>query len=513
MKKRALFSVSDKTGVSDFARRAAALGYEIVSTGGTQKTLEEAGIPVVNVSEITGFPECLDGRLKTLHPAIHGGILAMRGSADHMAQMELLNIEMIDIVVINLYPFKQTILREGVRLEEAIENIDIGGPTLIRAAAKNWPDVVVAVDPGDYGGILEMLENGGVPKERRFELACKVFEHTAHYDALIADYLRREAGLTYPETLTLTYERSQELRYGENPHQTAAFYREIGHLDGSLAKAEQLHGKEMSFNNINDAAAAVALIKEFDRPCAVAVKHANPCGVAVANTLAEAYKKAYEADPVSIYGGIVALNRLCETDTAEEIAKVQFLEIIIAPGYTDEALDILTRRKNVRILLLEDISKPLPKGALDFKKIHGGLLVQETDPSTFDPAAVKIATKREPTSDELETLDFAWKVCKHVKSNAIVLAKDGMTVGIGPGQVNRVTAAEIAIRYAGERANGSVMASDAYLPFPDTVEAVGRVGVTAIMQPGGSIRDQESVDAADKLNIAMVFTGERHFRH
>ncbi len=512
MKKRALFSVSDKTGVCDFAKRTAALGYEIVSTGGTQKALEAAGIPVVNVSEVTGFPECLDGRLKTLHPAIHGGILAMRGNTDHMAQMELLNIDMIDIVVINLYPFKQTILREGVRLDEAIENIDIGGPTLIRAAAKNWPDVVVAVDPGDYDGILEMLENGGVPRERRFELACKVFEHTAHYDALIADYLRREAGMTYPETLTLTYERAQDLRYGENPHQSAAFYREIGHLEGSLAKAEQLHGKEMSFCNINDAAAAAALLKEFDRPCAVAVKHANPCGVAVGNTLAEAYRKAYEADPVSIYGGIVALNRLCEADTAAEMAKIN-LDIIIAPGYTDEALEILTRKKNVRILLLEDICEPLPKGTLDLKKVHGGLLVQETDPSTFDPAAVRIATKREPTPDELETLDFAWKVCKHVKSNAIVLAKDGMTVGIGPGQVNRVTSADIAIRYAGERAKGSVMASDAFLPFPDTVEAVGKAGVVAVMQPGGSIRDQESIDAADKLDIAMVFTGERHFKH
>ncbi|MDR1693481.1 MAG: bifunctional phosphoribosylaminoimidazolecarboxamide formyltransferase/IMP cyclohydrolase [Oscillospiraceae bacterium] len=513
MKKRALFSVSDKTGVCEFARRTAALGYEIVSTGGTQKTLEEAGIPVVNVSAVTGFPECLDGRLKTLHPAIHGGILAMRGSADHMAQMELLNIEMIDIVVINLYPFKQTILREGVRLDEAIENIDIGGPTLIRAAAKNWPDVVVAVDPGDYAGILEMLENGGVPREKRFALACKVFEHTAHYDALIADYLRREAGVVYPETLTLTYERAQDLRYGENPHQSAAFYREIGRLEGSLAKAEQLHGKEMSFNNINDAAAAVGLIKEFDRPCAVAVKHANPCGVAVADTLAEAFRKAYEADPVSIYGGIVALNRLCEVDTAEEMTKVSFLEIIIAPGYTDEALELLTRKKNVRILLLEDICAPLPKGALDFKKIQGGLLVQEADCLSLDSAAVKLATKREPTPDELETLEFAWKVCKHVKSNAIVLAKDGMTVGIGPGQVNRIMPTEIAIRFAGERAKGSVMASDAYFPFSDCVEAAGAAGIAAIMQPGGSIRDQESIDAADSFDIAMVFTGERHFKH
>lgn len=512
MKKRALFSVSDKTGVCEFARRAAALGYEIISTGGTQKALEAAGIEVVNVSEVTGYPECLDGRLKTLHPAIHGGILAMRNSPDHMAQLELLSIEPIDIVVINLYPFKQTILREGVRLEEAIENIDIGGPTLIRAAAKNWPDVVVAVDPSDYDGILWQLENGGVPKERRFELAYKVFEHTAHYDALIADYLRRQTGEHYPETLTVTYEKAQDLRYGENPHQTAAFYREVGGLKGTLAKAEHLHGKEMSFCNINDTAAAVALVKEFTEPCAVAVKHACPCGVGLGDTLYKAYKRAYDADPVSIYGGIVALNRICEADTAEELAKI-FLEIIIAPGYTDEALEIITRKKNIRVLLLEDICEPMPIDTQDFKKVQGGLLIQKADRTTFDPAALKIATKREPTPEELAALDFAWRVCKHVKSNAIVLAQEGMTVGIGPGQVNRVTATDIAIRYAGERAKGSVMASDAYFPFPDCVEAAGKAGVTAIMQPGGSVRDQESIDAANALGIAMVFTGERHFKH
>ncbi|MDR0293026.1 MAG: bifunctional phosphoribosylaminoimidazolecarboxamide formyltransferase/IMP cyclohydrolase [Oscillospiraceae bacterium] len=512
MKKRALFSVSDKTGVCGFARRAAALGYEIISTGGTQKTLEEAGVPVVNVSEVTGFPECLDGRLKTLHPAIHGGILAVRGSRDHMAQMELLNIELIDIVVINLYPFKQTILREGVRLDEAIENIDIGGPALIRSAAKNWPDVVVAVDPSDYEGILEQLENGGVPRERRFELARKVFEHTAHYDALIADYLRRQTGAGYPETLTVTYEKVQDLRYGENPHQTAAFYREVGSPQGSLVRAEHLHGKEMSFCNINDAAAAAALIKEFDCPCVVAVKHATPCGVGLGGTLTEAYRKAYDADPVSIYGGIVALNRVCEADTAEALSETP-LDIILAPGYTDEALELLTCKKNTRILLLEGICEPVPEDALDFKKVSGGLLVQSADRAASGPAALKAVTKREPAPEELDALGLAWCVCKHVKSNAIVLARDGMTVGIGPGQTNRVTAAEIAIRYAGGRARGSVMASDAFFPFPDCVEAAGKAGITAIIQPGGSIRDQASVEAADRLGIAMVFTGERHFKH
>jgi phosphoribosylaminoimidazolecarboxamide formyltransferase/IMP cyclohydrolase len=512
MKKRALFSVFDKTGVCDFARRAAALGYEIVSTGGTQKALEAAGIPVINVSEVTGFPECLDGRLKTLHPAIHGGILAMRGSRDHMAQLEFLHIDLIDIVVINLYPFKQTILRAGVHLDEAIENIDIGGPTLIRAAAKNWSDVVVAVDPADYENILEQLENGGVPKERRFELACKVFEHTAHYDALIADYLRRQTGSGFPETLTVTYEKAQELRYGENPHQMAVFYREIGGLQGSLAKAEHLHGKELSFCNINDAAAAVAVIKEFDQPCAVAVKHATPCGAGLGETILDAYRRAYEADPVSIFGGVVALNRACDTATAEELSQTH-LDIIIAPGYTDESLEILFRKKNVRILLLENICDPMPEDTLDFKKIQGGLLVQEADRPSFDPGALKVVTGRTPSPGELEALGFAWKVCKHVKSNAVVLAKDGMTTGVGPGQVNRVTAAELAIRGAGERAKGSVMASDAFFPFSDCVEAAGAAGVTAIIQPGGSVRDQESIDKANELGIAMVFTGERHFRH
>ncbi|MCL2003462.1 MAG: bifunctional phosphoribosylaminoimidazolecarboxamide formyltransferase/IMP cyclohydrolase [Oscillospiraceae bacterium] len=512
MKKRVLFSVSDKTGVCDFARRAAALGYEIVSTGGTQKALEDAGVAVVNVSEITGFPECLDGRLKTLHPAIHGGILAIRGSRDHMAQLELLSIDLIDIVVINLYPFKQTILRAGVHLDEAIENIDIGGPTLIRAAAKNWPDVVVAVDPADYDGILEQLESGGVPRERRFELACKVFEHTAHYDALIADYLCRQTKQRFPETLTVTYEKAQGLRYGENPHQAAAFYREIGGLQGSLARAEHLHGKELSFCNINDAAAAVALIKEFDRPCAVAVKHATPCGAGLGADITAAYRAARDADPEAIFGGVVSLNRACDAAAADELSQTH-LDIIIAPGYTDEALEILTRKKNVRILLLENICDAMPEDTLDFKKVQGGLLVQEADCASFSPETLTVVTERKPSEEELEALGFAWRVCKHVKSNAVVLAQRDMTVGIGAGQVSRVAAAEIAVRGAGERAKGSVMASDAFFPFSDCVETAGAAGVTAIIQPGGSVRDQESIDAANRLGIAMVFTGVRHFKH
>jgi len=512
MKKRALFSVSDKTGVVDFARRAAALGYEILSTGGTQKELEGAGVPVVNVADVTGFPECLNGRLKTLHPAIHGGILAQRGNADHMAQLELLNIGLIDIVCINLYPFKQTIRKEGVALDQAIENIDVGGPTLIRAAAKNWEDVVVLVDPEDYDGVIEQLESGGVPPERKFELAYKVFEHTAHYDAVIADYLRRKIGRQYPETFTLTYEKAQDLRYGENPHQSAAFYRAIGRLEGSLAQAEQIHGKELSYNNIADGAAAVAIVKEFERPCAVAIKHANPCGVGLGQSVLEAYQNAHDADPVSIYGGIIALNRTCDLETAKKLTEI-FLEIVIAPGYTDEALEVLMVKKNVRLLTLEDISLPIPEYASDFKKIQGGLLVQEADRILYGEPDLKTVTRRQPTPEERTALDFAWRVCKHVKSNGIVLVGGDKTVGVGPGQTNRVTALELAIRYAGDNAKGSVMASDAYFPFPDCVALAAQAGVTAIIQPGGSIRDQESIDAADKAGIAMLFTGTRHFKH
>jgi phosphoribosylaminoimidazolecarboxamide formyltransferase/IMP cyclohydrolase len=512
MKKRALFSVSDKTGVCDFARRAAALGYEILSTGGTQKALADAGLKVVNVSEVTGFPECLDGRLKTLHPAIHGGILAVRGNRDHMAQLEYLHIDLIDIVVINLYPFKQTISRAGVHLDEAIENIDIGGPSLIRAAAKNWSDIVVAVDPADYEDILQQMENGGVPRERRFELACKVFEHTAHYDALIAEYLRRQTGNTFPETLTVTYEKNQELRYGENPHQRAAFYREVGGTGGSLVKAEHLHGKELSFCNINDAAAAAAIVREFDRPCAAAVKHATPCGAGIGENIQEAFGKARDADPVAIFGGIVALNRSCDAALAEELSKT-LLDVIIAPGYSVEALEILTRRKNVRVLLLESICEPVPEGSLDFKKVQGGLLAQEPDRSLYDTAALKTVTKKEASASEMKDLEFAWEICRHVKSNAVVLVNDGMTVGIGAGQVSRISAAGIAIANAGGRAAGSVMASDAFFPFPDCVEAAAAAGVSAIIQPGGSVRDQDSIDRANELGIAMIFTGTRHFLH
>ncbi len=516
MKKRALLSVSDKTGVIEFARGLHALGYEILSTGGTASALSQAGVPVVSVSDVTGFPECLDGRVKTLHPMIHAGILAMRSNPEHMEQLEKLNVTPIDIVAINLYPFKATVLKPDVSLEEAIENIDIGGPTMIRAAAKNWQDVAVVVDPGDYATVIEELkENGAVKRDTKFTLAGKVFEHTAQYDAMINTYLRRIRGESpLADNLTLTFEKVQGMRYGENPHQNAAFYREIGNFDNTLAAAEQLHGKELSYNNINDANGALDLLKEFgdSEPAAVAVKHANPCGVGLGADIYEAYLNAYNADPVSIFGGIVALNRPVDQKTAEELSKI-FLEIIIAPGFTAEAMGILTQKKNIRLLKLPGLAKPNSAAMLDMKKVAGGLLVQELDTELMNEGQLRCVTKRKPTDAEMAQLRFVWKVVKHVKSNGIALARDNATVGIGPGQTNRITALELAIRYAGDKAKGSVMGSDAFFPFSDCVEAAQKAGITAIIQPGGSIRDEDSIKAADEAGIAMVFTGMRHFKH
>lgn len=511
-KPRALLSVSDKTGIVDFARGLYELGYEVLSTGGTARALSAASVPCTEVSEVTGFPECLDGRVKTLHPAVHAGILAMRDKPEHMQQLHDLGIVPIDVVAINLYPFKETILKPDVTLEEAIENIDIGGPTMLRAAAKNWQDVCVVVDPADYGSILDALRAGTISRQQKFLLSQKVFEHTAHYDALIARYLAQEAGVHNPPTLTLTFEKAQELRYGENPHQPAAFYREVGRgFDGTVAGVRQLHGKELSYNNIGDLDGALSVIKEFpDTPCAVAVKHANPCGVGTGETLLEAYTRAYAADPVSIFGGIVALNRTVGIQTAEELSKT-FLEIIVAPAFTKEAFELLSRKKNIRLLELPHINTR--NGAWrDLKKVAGGLLVQELDTALLGDE-LKTVTRREPTPQELEQLLFAWRVVKHVKSNAIVLAKDSCTVGVGPGQTNRVTALELAIRYGGDKTRGSVMASDAFFPFDDCVKAAHAAGVTAIIQPGGSVRDEDSIRACDECGIAMVFTGMRHFRH
>ncbi len=515
MKKRALISVSDKTGVVEFARELVACGFEVLSTGGTAKALQEAGIACTQVSDVTGFPECLDGRVKTLHPMIHAGILAMRSNEEHMRQLEALEVSPIDVVAINLYPFKETILKPEVTLPEAIENIDIGGPTMLRAAAKNYQDVAVLVDPADYEIVLsELRQNGAVSSDTKFRLAGKVFEHTAQYDALITNYLMGQRGERLPQNLTLTFERAQSMRYGENPHQQAAFYREIGNLDNVLSAAEQLHGKELSYNNINDANGALDLLKEFgmEEPVAVAVKHANPCGVGQAADLYTAYKKAHDGDPVSIYGGIVAVNREVDAKTAEEMAKI-FLEIILAPSFCEGALQILTQKKNIRLLALPGLAKPNVPGTLDMKKVAGGLLVQELDTEDLPPEELRCVTKRQPTEAEMRQLRFVWKVVKHVKSNGIALAKDDMTVGIGPGQTNRVTALELAIRYAGSNAKGAVMGSDAFFPFSDSVEAAAKAGITAIIQPGGSVRDEDSIKAADAAGIAMLFTGMRHFKH
>ena len=518
MIKRALISVSNKEGIIEFAKGLSELDVEIISTGGTAKALKDAGIKVTAVSDITEFPEILDGRVRTLHPKIHGGLLAVRANSKHMEQIAELGIEPIDMVVINLYPFKETISKPNVTLDEAIENIDIGGPSMLRSAAKNHRDVIVVVDPKDYPFVIsELREKGNIGIEDRMKLAHKVFEHTAHYDALIADYLKQiispaaldSNGSLFPENLTLTYEKIQDLRYGENPHQKAAFYGEIGRHPGTLAGAKQLGGKELSFNNINDADAALKAVMEFDMPAAVGVKHTNPCGVACGENIYDAYVKAYEADPVSIFGGIVALNRPVDVQTAEELIKI-FLEIVIAPDFEPGALEILRSKKNLRILQV-DFDKNT--SSWDMKKVSGGLLVQELDVKDFSMQDLKVVTKRAPSDKEMEDLLFGWKVVKHVKSNAIALAKDLVTVGIGAGQVNRIWPTEQSIAHAGDKAKGSVLASDAFFPFSDVVEAAAKAGITAIIQPGGSLRDEDSIKVADENNIAMVFTGMRHFRH
>ncbi len=489
------------------------LGVKIISTGGTAARLKDNGVDVIGISEVTGFPECLDGRVKTLHPAVHGGILAMREKPEHMQQLADLSIETIDIVAINLYPFKETIMKPDVTLEEAIENIDIGGPTMLRSAAKNHRDVVVVCDPGDYAQIVaELKDKGEVSYDTKFRLALKVFQHTAAYDAMISDYLRKEIGAGLPDNLTLTFEKVQELRYGENPHQKAYYYKEIKPGRGSLVNAEQIHGKELSFNNINDTNGALDTLKEFEEPAVVAVKHANPCGVGTGYDIFDAYGKAYKADPVSIFGGIVAANRTIDEMTAAEINKI-FVEIVIAPDFTEEAIAILTQKKNIRLLKLDHITEKAPLDAIDVKKVSGGLLVQDRDHNLFGETELNIVTDSITTEKEMEDMKFAMKVVKHIKSNGIVLAKDGKTLGIGPGQVNRIWAVENSIRQATESTEGAVLASDAFFPFDDCVTAAAKAGVTAIIQPGGSMNDEDSVRKANELGIAMVFTGVRHFKH
>ncbi len=491
MKKRALVSVSDKSGVVEFCKGLVENGFEIVSTGGTAKALKDAGLKVIGISEITGFPECLDGRVKTLHPNVHAGLLAMRSNPEHMSQLEKLNINTIDIVCVNLYPFKAT-LAKGADFAECVENIDIGGPTMIRAAAKNYQDVAVIVDPKDYNKVLEELANGGLSIETKRYLQYKVFAHTAVYDSLISNYLASQLNITFPDEVTFAYSKAQEMRYGENPQQQAVFYNEQFIREGSLSSAKQLWGKELSYNNINDANGALELLKEFGAvPAVVACKHANPCGVGTGKNIYEAYMRAYESDPVSVFGGILAINGTVDRDTATEINKI-FIEIVMAPSYTDEALEILKQKKNIRLLQIENISAKRAADAFDMKKVYGGLLVQQYDESLIreeDENLFKmnakvetsilsngkektvyglgVVTERKPTKEETEAMLFAWKVVKHTKSNAIVIGKDGRTTGIGMGQTNRIWAAQQAIAHAGKEAKGSVMASDAFFPFPD----------------------------------------------
>ena len=502
---KALLSVYDKTGLVEFGAGLVELGCELYSTGGTRRALEEAGLPVRSVSDLTGFPEIMDGRVKTLHPGVHGGILADRRKPEHMRQLAENGIEPIDLVAVNLYPFEATVAREGASLDEAIENIDIGGPTMVRAAAKNHASVTVVVDPRAYARVLDELRQGGVSESTRFELAAAAFAHTAAYDAAVAAYLGERRGDAWPEDFTLGGHKVMELRYGENPHQAAALYR--SRPSGGVANVEQLQGIELSYNNIVDVDAAWALVSDLRSPAAVIVKHTNPCGAAEAATLGEAYRVAYECDTTSAFGGIVALNAECDETTAREVASI-FVEAVVAPSYSAAALEAFKARPKARILRIA----PTPPGA-QVKAVSGGFLVQSPDSQGFNRDAMRSVGKREPSDAEWQQLLFAWQVVKHVKSNAIVLARDLAAVGVGAGQMSRVEAVQLAVQRASGRADGCVLASDAFFPMPDGVETAIRAGVTAIIQPGGSIKDPEVLAPADAAGVAMVYTGERHFRH
>ncbi|MCK1223155.1 bifunctional phosphoribosylaminoimidazolecarboxamide formyltransferase/IMP cyclohydrolase [Streptococcus uberis] len=515
MTKRALISVSDKAGIVDFAQELKKLGWDIISTGGTKTALDTAGIKTIAIDDITGFPEMMDGRVKTLHPNIHGGLLARRDLDTHLKAAQENGIELIDLVVVNLYPFKETILRPDVTYAQAVENIDIGGPSMLRSAAKNHASVTVVVDPSDYERVLEELtEIGETTYETRQALAAKVFRHTAAYDALIAEYFTAQVGETKPEKLTLTYDLKQEMRYGENPQQAADFYQKALPTDYSIASAKQLNGKELSFNNIRDADAAIRIIRDFkERPTVVALKHMNPCGIGQADTIEKAWDYAYEADSVSIFGGIVVLNREVDKATAEKMHPI-FLEIIIAPSYSDEALAILTnKKKNLRILQLPFEGQTASEIEAEYTGVVGGMLVQNQDVIEEKADAWEVVTERQPSDDEKEALEFAWRAIKYVKSNGILIANNHMTLGVGPGQTNRVASVRIAIEQAKDRLEGAALASDAFFPFADNIEEIAAAGIKAIIQPGGSVRDQESIDAANKHGIAMIFTGVRHFRH
>lgn len=508
---RALISVSDKTGIVDFATSLNQLGWTLIATGGTLKKLREAGLEVMDIQDVTGFPEICDGRVKTLHPKVHGGLLARRDLEDHLRQMNENDIQPIDLVCVNLYPFEATIAKKDVTMEEAVENIDIGGPSILRSAAKNFRDVTVVCQPSDYPMVIdEIKKHGNTLPETRLKLSAKAYTHTALYDSRIAEYMRKAAGL--PEKLFLSFDVVQNLRYGENPHQNATFYKNPEETGYSVAFAKQLGGKELSYNNIQDANAALSITREFSMPFCVALKHMNPCGAGIGKDLSEAWQRAYEADKVSIYGGIVAINRPLTAEVALKMKPI-FLEIVMAPAFEEEALQILSTKKNLRLLEVKMDNEK--KGCKSYVGVNGGLLMQDADLECLELTPEMCVTKRKPTEKELEDLNFAWKIVKHVKSNAIVVAKDGATAGVGAGQMNRVGSARIALEEAKEAGitDGLVLASDGFLPFGDTVELASEYGVVAIVQPGGSIRDEDSIKVADEKGIAMLFTGMRHFKH
>lgn len=515
---KALISVSDKTGVVEFAKGLVALGWEILSTSGTMKLLKESGVPVTSVSDVTGFPEICDGRVKTLHPKIHGALLARRDIPEHMKELKDNGIDTIDLVCVNLYPFRETIAKPDVTMEDAVEHIDIGGPSMLRSAAKNWESVTVVCNPADYETILsEIKADGNTTRETRLKLSAKAYTHTAEYDMAISTYMRAQAGL--PEKLFLEYDMKQELRYGENPHQEAKFFASTVKEPFSLATAEQLNGKELSYNNIQDANATLNIAREFDEPFCVGVKHMNPCGSATGKTIAEAWKKAYEADKTSIFGGIVAANREIDLETAQMLKPI-FLEIVMAPSFAPDALELLCTKKNLRVLKVDMTKDNVVRK--QYVSMNGGMLVQDRDINTKPVSADQCVTEVKPTAGQLEDLEFAWKIVKHVKSNAIVVAKNGMTYGVGAGQMNRIGSAEIALKQAQNTlkeegkdiiTEGLVLASDGFFPFNDCVALAAEYGIKAIVQPGGSIRDEDSVKLANEKGITMLFTGERHFKH
>lgn len=515
MGRKALLSVSNKEGIVEFAKSLVEVGFELLSTGGTLKVLKENGVAVQQVSDFTGFPEMMDGRVKTLHPKIHAGLLALRDKKEHQEEMKKHDLDYIDVVAVNLYPFKETIEKPDVTLDDAIENIDIGGPTMIRSACKNYKFVTTIVDPADYAKVAEELKanNGQTTLETRFELAKKVFKHTATYDTMIINYL---SGLdkeeVFEELIELKFEKAYDLRYGENPHQNAVFYKDLGVKEDCAATAEILHGKQLSFNNIIDVDAAIEVVKDFTEPAVSIIKHTNPCGAATADNIIDAYKDALACDPTSAFGSIIGINRKVEVELAEELNKF-FNEIIIAPDYSKEALEILMKKKNRRLLKVKDFKRYEGTNKYDYKKVVGGLLIQERDLKDVDFSDLKVVSKKQPSEEELKELMFAWKICAKVKSNAIVLTNGTKTVGVGAGQMSRVDSAEIAAKKAGDKAEGSVLASDAFFPFRDGIDAAAEVGVKAVIQPGGSVRDEEVIKAADEHGMVMVFTGMRHFKH